>query len=482
MKIDITSPGRQRWIIISAAFSALMVSIDSSIVNISLPSMSKYFNVSPSIVSWVVLSYLIAITSSMLIFGKIADLKSVKRVFIAGYAIFTVSSFLCAASGTIYLLIASRFFQGLGAAMMNVSSFTIIPRFLPEKIRGKSYGIVGSLAAVGVAIGAPLGGVITGYFSWHWIFLINIPVGILAIITAFYAIPAAESVKSKASFDFLGSVLSVMGVFAFTYAINMGQEKGWMSSVILTCFTASAVLAVLFFLHERKHPAPLLEFRLFKNKSFTFGTLAAFAAFMLLGGNGFLLPFYLIVYKGVATQFAGFLTLIFSVVYVIIGPLSGALSDKINPKRLSIAGMLSGTGAFFVFFLMLKEPGLMPIIIFLVWAAVSIALFMSPNNNMIMSNAPFEMQGVASAVFRAATNMGIMMGVLCFETIFTHSLPAELMKNGASLQSLNISPSLIIEGIKHAYLAGVLICVISVIFSLMTSGKYEKRNVNIEII
>jgi EmrB/QacA subfamily drug resistance transporter len=289
----VTDRSAQRWITISIAFAAFMSKLDSSIVNISLPAISQYFNVGTSDVSWVMLSYLLIQTNTMLITGKLGDIIGLKKIFVIGYIVFTIGSLLCGLSFNISMLIISRCLQGIGGAMIITSAFAAIPKYLPDTIIGSSFGIAATGAALGLIVGAPLGGFITGLLSWHWIFLINIPVGIVAIFVARKVIPEKKAVTHdadtrKKGFDVIGAGLSFFGLLALTYGLNRGQELGWGSASIMGLFAASCALFVAFYWREKRSSNPLMDLGLFRNHNFMFANIAAFKAFMVMSGVNFL--------------------------------------------------------------------------------------------------------------------------------------------------------------------------------------------------
>ena len=220
-------------IVISVAFSSFLVRLNNYMVNISLPTITRSFGVTSSDASRIISSYLLIITTTLLLFGKLGDRIGLKRVFISGYVIFTVGSLMCGLSHDIDMLIGSRFVQGIGSAMLLAVSFAIISHFLPEGNTGWAFGITSTASALGVATGAPVGGIITGYLSWNWAFFINVPVGIVAVIVAMKYIPGTKPGSSSApereggrkGFDFLGAILSFTKLKLLIYNLNNDNKK-----------------------------------------------------------------------------------------------------------------------------------------------------------------------------------------------------------------------------------------------------------------
>lgn len=458
-------PSAYRWIVITVAFGAFMSKLDSYIVNISLPTIATRFNVTTAEVSWVVLVYLLVSTSTLLLFGKLGDRFGLRRVFFLGYLLFTIGSLLCGVALSLEMLIASRFVQGIGCAMLIAIAFAVIPRFLPHEITGWAFGIAATGAALGIAIGAPVGGIITGYLSWRWVFLVNVPFGIFAMYAVNRYIP--DEVRSdsrklrRAGFDMLGAALSFAGLALMLYGLNTGREFGWTSPRIMGCFAASFLFLAAFFIREIKCEEPLLELKLFKDFHFSAAVASTLFAYMLLAGNSFLLPFYLEVGKGLSTVTVGLVIMIYSVIYMAVGPFAGRISDRIRPSILCGFAMLSAALCSFVFAFTLAAPGLLAVVIFLVWISLSFGFFISPNNNQVMSLAPAEKQGSASGVFNTINSLGLVLGVCLFEMIMSRS---SALRPGS------------FTGYKDAYLFGGVVCIVALFFSLLVNRKSKNND------
>jgi len=452
-----------RWIVVTVAFAAFMSKLDSYIVNISLPTIAERFNVTPAAVSWVVLVYLLVSTSTLLLFGKLGDRFGLRKVFFLGYLLFTLGSLLCGVALSLEMLIASRFLQGVGCAMLTAIAFAVIPRFLPHEITGWAFGIAATGAALGIAVGAPAGGIITGFLSWRWVFLVNVPFGIFAMYAVKKYIPDETKANSrkfrKAGFDILGAALSFIGLVFLLYGLNTGREFGWSSPRILGCFAVSFVFLAAFFIREMRCEEPLLEMRLFRSFPFSAAVASTLFAYMLLAGNSFLLPFYLERGKGLSTVIVGLILMIYSIIYMAVGPFAGRISDKMRPSTLCGFAMLSAALCSFVFAFTLRGPGILPVIVFLVWIALSFGFFISPNNNQVMSLAPSDGQGSASGVFNTVNSFGLALGVCLFEMIMSRSSdpgPGSL------------------AGYKDAYIFGGIVCVIALFFSLLVNHRQKE--------
>lgn len=456
------------WIVISVAFSSFIVRMNNYSVNVSLPTISRVFGIGPGAVSWVVIGYILIITSTLLLFGKLSDRIGLKKVFVLGYVIFVLGSLLCGIAHNLQTLLAFRFVQGLGAAMLLATSYAIISRFLPPDRTGWAFGITSTASALGVATGAPLGGLITGCLSWQWVFLINVPVGLAGIFVAMKKLPhedvRAASPGEEHSFDIIGAVLSFLGLSLLLYGMNRGKAVGWLSVSAVLSVAAGAALLLLFILREKRCSEPLLDLRLFSNRVFALALIATLLAYLLIGGNAFLLPFYLNVVKGLDASGTGMVLLVYSLVYVVLSPYAGRVSDRINPAYLCIAAMLSASACAFTFSRTLFSAGLFSTLVFLVWLGVSYVFFFSPNNNQVMRQAPAGNQGSASGLFTTTINLATALGVAVFEAVFSHALPG----GGTSVNQAHIAKGAFLAGFSNAYLLGGVLCVAAAFCVLST--------------
>lgn len=457
------------FIVISTAFAVFMANLDGTIVNISLPTIERAFKVDSGKIAWVLLIYLLVNTSLLLLFGKLGDKIGIKRVFMSGYIVFITGSLFCGLSHGIYALIASRAFQGIGAAMLASVSMAIISKFLPKEKTGAAFGVLAVAAALGITFGAPLGGFITSFWGWNWIFLINVPVGIAAFIIAGRAIPyeVIDEKHKKTNFDFIGALLSFVTLTTLIYGINMAQELGWTSSVIAVFFAVSIISGIVFIIWEVFFPDPLLHFKVFANRAFTFSALAAFAGFMFIAGTGFLFPFYLELGMGLKAYQAGLLLTLFSSIIMFTGFFFGRLSDKASPRALCVWGMFfSGVGTL-IFSFLLNTPKFFPIVFLLIWLAFSNAMFISPNNKLAMNSVPVDIQGISASVFRMMMNLGLILGICLSETIFSSSLPQGAVLDIANLGA-NISRAALFTGFRNAFLFTAIACFAASVLSLFT--------------
>lgn len=468
-------------VVLSVAFASFIARLNLYTVNVSLPTISRAFNVGTSEASQIVMSYLLVITGSLILFGKMGDRLGFKGMFIAGYCVFIAGSLLCGIAQGINSLIASRFLQGLGGSMLLATSFAIIAKTVPKEKLGWAFGINATATALGVAAGAPLGGIIAGFFSWRLVFLINLPLGAIAIFFACRYLPSIKGASADGNpgrsrgFDLPGAVLSFSALSALLYATSTGSEAGWSSPVILTSGATSVLLFFFFILWEKRCKDPLLDMAILKNSGFVFALLATTMAYMLIAGNSFLLPFYLELAKGMDSAKTGMILLVYSLIYVFVSPYAGKLSDRTNPVTVCAIAMLSGTVNTFVFAYTIRLSGLAPVIVFLAWLGFSYVFFLSPINSLVMGLAPKGKEGAASGLLNTAINLSMVFGVSLFELIFSQCL-SNSTQNSAGLRHLQVPQSIMMKGFSYTYIAGGLMCLAAMLFSLIVKKRprYDK--------
>jgi EmrB/QacA subfamily drug resistance transporter len=464
-------------IVICVVLATFMAKIDVYIVSISLPNIAKYYGTTLDAVSRIVLVFLLASTSTLLFFGKLGDRLGPKKILTAGYILFTFASFLCTLSPGINYLVFFRFIQGLGASMLVSSSYSIIPRFIPKEINGWAFGIVSMGAALGISIGAPLGGLIVKYFSWQWIFLINIPVGTLAVIIVAKAIPAGDKTQKTAleinDLDLPGTILSFIGISALLWAISIGDTAGWTSQKTLLLATCSMIALIAFYVWEKRASMPILDFQLFKDSRFLYTNISIFLGIALMGGNTLIMPFYLEYSLGLDPLISGLGLMSYSVAYIIISPCSGMLSDRIKPPVLSSIGIGFSAAASIVFSCLLGFHGIILSIIYLMSLGVSFGLYFPSTNKYIMSLPSSDKIGVASGIVNTIATIGLALGVVVFETIFSFYMPlhGSISQGFASIPGFGGS---MISAYSHIYLAGGILCILSAIFSAINIRKKNK--------
>lgn len=452
-----------------------MGATDSSIVIISLTTISRYFNASTSEVSWVMIAYLLAITGFLIPFGRLGDVKGRKKIFIAGFALFTASSFFCGAATSLPELILFRALQGIGGAMITATGPALLSVSLPECVRGRALGYLSASSALGLAAGFGLGGLIISLLSWQWIFFINVPVGLCAVIIAYFFIPHdAGQQKTQGTFDLPGALLVLLAAGLFIYALSFGEELGWTSLRILFTFALSVIFSTIFVILELRTPVPLLQLRLLKSPGISLGIGAAMLNRLVLSGTAYLIPNYLELMKGYSPGFTGLLLLVPSLLIMIAAPVSGTLSDRIGSRWLCT---LAGAFLFFavlIFVLFDHTIVLILIILALALRGISMGLFSPPNFRLILTSTPADQKGSASALWYFSRYLASAIGIVVFETALDRRIRGDEPEGVTGAIHLFHSIAELEIAFDHAFLVGIFFIIgMIVLTAMLREEKYR---------
>lgn len=331
-------------IIISATF---MSTLDGSIVNVALPKMAEALGVTTSKIQWVVTSYLVVISAVILIFGRLGDMFGKTTVFKIGLSLFTLGSFLCGITSSFNILILARVVQAIGAAGTMANNQGIVTEIFPANERGKALGLIGTAVALGSLVGPGLGGFIVGSFHWKFIFLINVPIGIIALFYAFKLLPTSNRTSSE-KIDIVGALLFIFTIIPLFMSLNEGINLGFTSPMILLGFAIAAICFISFIILEKKISSPLIQLDIFKNKLFSISIFCGFVSFVAIFCHNIILPFYLQDLMGYSPQKAGMILMAYPLILMVVAPLSGSLSDKIGSELLTFFGLIVGSIGLFL--------------------------------------------------------------------------------------------------------------------------------------
>ena len=465
---------KNRWFILAVlVMQPFMACLDSSIVNVALPILQKELGATMAGTEWIVSSYLIIISASILIFGRLGDMHSKSSVFIKGILIFVLGSFLCGISPSLPILVLSRVVQAIGAAMLMSTNQGIITDVFPPKERGKALGISGSFVALGSILGPALGGFIVTYFTWHYIFLINVPIGIICYIFAKKYLPIRIPKESE-SMDKPGATMFFIATILIFTSILISQHLGFTSIYVILGLIIGLIILAFFLIYENKIKNPMLHLSLFKKPIFSVSLICAFISFTAINTINVIQPFYL---NDILVYSPGKISVImtaYPIVLFVIAPLSGTLSDKIGSKILTLIGLfltgvsmillssLNGNSSETSIFLMLSLLGF------------SNGLFQSPNTNLIMSSVPKDKLGIAGGTNALIRNLGLAFGVSASTSI----LYAKMSKLAGFrvLGSVPNRPDIFISGMRFVYILVAISCFICLIISIAEYIQSKKNN------
>jgi EmrB/QacA subfamily drug resistance transporter len=402
---------RKWWTLSAVAFGLFMIMLDNTVVNVALPSIERDLHVSISSLEWIVTAYALTFAALLITGGKLGDLFGRKRIFVVGIAIFTLSSLACGLAPSSGFLIGARAVQGVGAALMNPASLSIITATFPPRERGQAIGIWAGVSAMALAIGPLVGGLIVDNINWNWIFFINVPVGVAGIVVSQFVIRESRDTSHEQSFDVPGLVLSSAGLFALSYGLIEGNKHGWTSPEILGLFAAAAVLLVAFVLVEHFQRLPMLDLSLFRIGSFTGANLVAMLVSLGMFGVFFFVSLYIQNILGFSPTKAGASFLPMTLLIILVAPAAGKASDRIGSRWLMGAGM-SLVG---VSLLLYQRVGLhstfWTLLPAMLLGGVGMAMTMSPMTAAAMGSVPVDKAGVGSGVLNSFRQLGGSLGI-----------------------------------------------------------------------
>ncbi len=444
-------------VVLTGAMAIFMVNLDATVVNIVLPKLCTVFNLTTAQSSLIVMAYLLSLTGTALIFGRLSDMLGPERLFMAGYAVFILGSGLCALGWDLWTLCAFRFVQGLGGAMIFATSAVIVMRYVPEKKRGRAYAVNGAMAGLGFAMGSPVGGFLSNAWDWRAVFLVNIPVGLLglALCWRFLELHGGKRVASK--FDVPGAAASFFTLALLVVTLHSVSDGrvGLPFAVGLACAVG---LGWLFIRLERRSNNPLVQMSIFCNKRLNYALAATAFFYAFLQGTALVLPFFLIHARGLTSSHAGGLLALGSITTIFLSPVVGWLCDKTGPRLPALfgAGLFIAASAMFLGF----DAGTPTwgLIAALLVYGVGICFFSAPILTLTMSHADPETMGVLSSVKSVGPSVVGMLGVGTLATVYT-------------LQSGGDTPEGSIAGFHSAIVAALGIAVLCLLCTVLTRAK-----------
>lgn len=409
-----------KWtMFIITAIGNFIAMLDSTTVNLALYPMSVDLHVTMGQIQWVMIAYMLVLTVFLPFFGKLGDIFAKNKLYTIGFTTFAVGAFLNTTANSFGLLIAYRCLEALGASIMLSNAQAIIAGIFKNERRGKALGLNGCIIAIGGMSGPALGGILINSFGWHSVFYPCIPIAAVGAFYAYRMLPRTVKIDIKNfKFDYKGFIYFSVSLFALLLAISEGHSWGWNSLRIIALGVVTFVFGALFYFRDHKINYPLINFSLFKIKTFTFGNLAVMTSYMAMYTNSILLPFFLqeiLKYNPLVT---GLLILPYSVTLSVIAPISGRLSGKYGSRYLTLAGPFIYCVALLMFTLFGKNAAMWQIVLASGIMGIGNGLFQSPSNNAIMTCVDKQELGIASGILALSRNMGNILGVAVTITLF----------------------------------------------------------------
>ncbi|HJJ28979.1 MAG TPA: MFS transporter [Methanocorpusculum sp.] len=454
MKIERTSA-----LLLAVIFIAvIMDGLDGSIVNVALPVIAQAFETDTGTISWIAIAYLLVVAGTVLIFGNIAARGHIKKTFLLGFALFGGASALCGFAPSLIVMIAARLIQGIGASMLMACAPIICVKYLPSRILGLAFGIITAGSCIGFAAGPAIGGIITHYLSWHWIFLINIPIAVIAILFVLKVIPRGTPETGK-KFDTPGAVLLFIFMASGAYALERLPHLGLTDPQIIGFGAVSLVCLALFIIRELKTDAPLLNIRVFSRAKI----FAMYFAFLIIqvvyAGLIYLPPFYLSNAAGMDTLYIGLFLLIPPALTAVITVPVGRWSDRTTRRAFCVVSCIFLAAACAVFAFIRPEWGILPLAAALVCMGLCIGLESGPASSKCIEILPESEKESGSTLTMTIIYAGAVAGTALFAAIFTQFTS----EGGAVLSFADLPTDLFLSGFHWTMLIAAAISLAAVV-------------------
>ncbi len=469
-----TEPHTHKWLILVAVGSALLMgTVDGSIVNVALPSLTTDLHTKFYIVQWAVLSFLMGLTILLLMAGRLGDMVGKKRVFTLGLIVFILASTLCGLAPGIYWLIGFRFLQAVGSAMIVSLGVAIVTETWPRTEHGKAIGISAGIISLGAAAGPALGGLLLHVLSWRWIFFVNIPIGLLSLALVRIYLPELRPKDHAETFDLAGALAIGLTMLAFVLAMTFTQTHGLFSEPVIGLLAAFAVSLIAFIWIESHVKHPMLDLSLFSNVGFTLSLLTGFASFVCISGILLIFPFYLQLVKKLDQQHIGLIMSVVPIALIILGPISGTLADRFGTRPVSLVGL----AVIFVSYILMGRitafTTAASFILLTLPNGIGMAIFQSPNNAAIMASAPRRRLGVANGMLSMSRTLGQLTGVSLMGAFFARRLQHY---EGKDVDVTMAGNSSIVHAMHdQAYLAATLIALGTILVLWQASREWKLR-------
>ena len=454
----IASPAYKWWVFWTIATGTFFSVVDHGSVLIALPGVESHFDATLESVQWVVVAYALVISVLLLPMGRLGDVIGRRRVYLLGTAIFVIASLGAGLSGTLWLLIIMRALQGIGAGMVQGCGMGMMLAAFPDSERGKALGMHLSVVGLGAIAGPAMGGFLVAWLGWQSVFFVNVPAGCLVLLLSWPLLERGEAAgqyrrdQGQAAFDWLGAAVSGVILLALLLVVGNGNGLGWQSPPVIIGAVVVVLLTAVFIRWELRTPAPMLELRLFANRIFGLGIAAAWLSFFGASAARFMMPFYLQRVLGYAPEQVGLMMIPAALCMVILGPLSGRLSDRFGWQWFTIGGLsLTASGALVLAFALREQSPLWLVIGSLMMQSSGTGLFNSPNSSSIISVVDRSRYGVVSALTQLVRNSANVVSVAVSTMIVVTTMAAYGVE--PSLEAVNPTvATAFVAGLRWAFL------------------------------
>lgn len=471
-------------LLIITSLGVLLVMMNMSTLNVALPSITTYFQASSLEASWILLSYMLFNTVFILVFGKVADLFGRKKLYIIGISSFTILSLLCGYATNVMVLIILRALQGISGALVITNTTPMITEAFRGDKLSTALGINVVISSIAQLIGPVAGGYFTFMFNWQWVFWFNIPIGIIGTVLAITMLPKSVMERSKVRFDYYGSFIILIGLGGLIYGISSSSALGWNHISVIISLAIFAILAIIFCIVEQKVKMPIVNFKLFREQTFSMANLTTFLNALARSSVALLMAlFFQLVYEANAFE-AGLWVLPLALGTVVASMLIGKLSTYFRTRTLTTVGLLiSTTGMGLLAFNMSLESSFVALTIGQLFIGFGSGIFMTPNTQLIMLSVPRHSTGVANGLRSMLQNMGGVLSTALSLMIVASAVPSYLKKEIYSGANANVSVNdllFITQGFQLAFIITMIVTFVAATTAFFT-GVTKLQTTSIQV-
>ncbi|MBI5527705.1 MAG: MFS transporter [Deltaproteobacteria bacterium] len=458
------TPGARWRILAATSFTTFISTSNSSALNVALPSIMRDLGADFAQVQWVIVIYLLFVTASLLVFGRLADALGKGRVNLIGVGLFSAGSLACGLAPGIGGLIAARAAQALGAAMMMATGPAIIADVFPAAERGSALGLQSTAIALGLTLGPPAGGFLLHAFSWRTIFHLNVPLGICALVLLWFILPADRQSGKRPPFDAAGAVLWITGLTAFMVFLLHGQRWSWLSRESALTGAAAAVLLLAFGFRQARAESPLLKLSLLRIWAFFTGTVSAFLSYVVAFMATFIMPFYLDHVRNLSPNVMGLVMSSLPMALLLVSGASGWASDRVGPRPPTVIGLAVVAVALFVCGRIGEESGMAVVAAGLFLLGAGMGIFQSPNTSALLGIGGQPNHGAVASLLATVRNLGMAMGIALGGALFSWRFG--VASHGATLETYSPAHApAFVSAMQTTFLAAAALAVLAMVLS-----------------
>ncbi|MFU2326439.1 MFS transporter [Pseudomonas sp. NFX98] len=457
-----------RWALVSLSLSMLLSSLGTSIANVGLPTLAEVFDASFQQVQWIVLAYLLAITTLIVSVGRLGDLIGRRRLLLSGIGLFTLASALCGLAPTLDLLIGARALQGLGAAIMMALTLAFVGETVSKEKTGSAMGLLGTMSAIGTAMGPSLGGVLIATFGWQAIFLISVPLGLLTLLLAHRYLPVDRQTSKRAVFDPLGTLVLALTLGAYALAMTLG--RGHFGTLNIALLLAACVGVGVFVWVEERVAAPLIRLAMFRDPQLSGSLVMSLLVTTVLMTTLVVGPFYLSQALGLNAIGVGLVMSVGPLVAALTGVPAGRTADRFGARRMTFAGLIAIALGCFLLSMLPSSYGIGGYIAPMVVITLGYAVFQTANNTAVMADVQAEQRGVVSGLLNLSRNLGLITGASVLGAVFAMA--------SATVDLSTAQPDAIASGMRMTFTVALgligIACLIAMGSHALTTGRDQR--------